>query len=98
MNWQKWMFNNPKLDVININAYVKFGQNPSFRLKILSGNNILRSFKSRHSVTNWRKWTLLNNPKPDVVNSNACAKFSQNSFIHTQDIERKQHYDVIHGP
>ena len=27
-NRQKWMFNYHKLDVIIINAYVKFGQNP----------------------------------------------------------------------
>ena len=27
MNWRKWTLNNPKLDVVNINAYVKFGQN-----------------------------------------------------------------------
>ena len=29
MNWRKWTINNPKLDVVNINAYVKFGQNSS---------------------------------------------------------------------
>ena len=28
MSLQKWTLNNPKLDVININAYVKFGQSP----------------------------------------------------------------------
>ena len=28
MNGRKWTLNNPKLDVININAYIKFGQNP----------------------------------------------------------------------
>ena len=28
MNWQKWMLNN-QLEVININAYAKSGQNPS---------------------------------------------------------------------
>ena len=27
MNLRKWTFNNPKLDVNNINAYVKYGQN-----------------------------------------------------------------------
>ena len=28
MNWRKWMLNNSKLDVVNINACAKFGQNP----------------------------------------------------------------------
>ena len=27
-NCRKWTLNNPKLDVININAHTKFGQNP----------------------------------------------------------------------
>ena len=40
---------------------------------------------------------MLNNPKLDVVNINACAKFGQNPIIHTQDIERKQNSDVIQG-
>ena len=28
LNWRKLTVNNPKLDVVNINAYEKFGQNP----------------------------------------------------------------------
>ena len=34
----------------------------------------------------------------DVVNIKACAKYGQNPFIYTQDIERKQNPDVIQGP
>ena len=41
---------------------------------------------------------MLNNPKVDVVNINVCAKFGQNSFIHTQDIVRKGNSDIIQGP
>ena len=41
---------------------------------------------------------MLNNPKLDVVNSNVCAKFGRNLFIHTQDIEQKQNSDIIQGP
>ena len=33
MNWQKWMLNSPKLDVVNINAYAKFGQSPFLHLQ-----------------------------------------------------------------
>ena len=89
MNWRKWTLNNPTLDVININAYVKFGQTHSFILKILSGNEILTSFKGHNPVMNWRKWTL-NNPKLDVVNISACAKCGQNSSKFPQAIERKR--------
>ena len=28
-NFPKMMFNNPKLDLVNINAYIKFGENMS---------------------------------------------------------------------
>ena len=45
------MFNNPKVDVVNINAYANLGKIHSFILKILSGNEILTSFKGRNSVT-----------------------------------------------
>ena len=41
---------------------------------------------------------MLNNPKQDVVNINVCAKFGQNPFIHTQDIEQKRNSDIIQGP
>ena len=47
-------------------------------------------------LANFQKWTL-NNPKLDVVNINACAKFGKNPFIHSQDIKRKRNSDVIQG-
>ena len=59
-----------------------------FILQILSGLEILTSFKGRNSVMNRRKWTL-NNHKLDVININTCVKFGQNPFLHSQDIERK---------
>ena len=58
----------------------------SFVLKILSGNEILMK-------TNW----TLNNHKLDVIKINACAKFCQNLFIQSQDIERKRNSDIIQG-
>ena len=68
-----------------------------FVLKVLSGNEILMSLMGRNCVTNRRKWTF-NNPKQDVVNTNASAKFCQNTFIHTLDIERKRNSGLIAGP
>ena len=35
------MCNNPNLDLVNINAYMIFGENLSICRKILSGNKIL---------------------------------------------------------
>ena len=68
-----------------------------FVLKILSKNQILTSFKVRNSVTNCQKWGF-NNPKLDVININAAAGVCQNTFIHTQDIERELNSNVIEGP
>ena len=46
-NLQKMICNNTNLDLVNINAYAKFGQNPT-----LSGNEILTSIKGHNSVIN----------------------------------------------
>ena len=40
-NVRKMMCNNPKLDLCNFDAYIKFGEICQFVLKILSGNEIL---------------------------------------------------------
>ena len=34
------MCNNPKLDLVNVNAYIKFGEILSFLIKVLSVNEI----------------------------------------------------------
>ena len=65
-----------------------------FGLKIQSGNKMLMSFMGRICETNRRKWTF-NNPKQYVVNTNASAKFGQNTFIHTK---RKRNAGLIEGP
>ena len=43
-------------------------------LKILSGNEILRSIKGRNSVANLRNLTFYN-PKVDLINVNVYTKF-----------------------
>ena len=40
-NVLKMTCNNPKLDLVDMNVYIKFGENLSIYLKILSGNEIL---------------------------------------------------------
>ena len=83
------------LDVVSINDYANFGQNPFIRSQDTDWKrNILMSFRGHNCVTNRRKWTF-NNPKQDVVNTNAPAQFSQ---IPTPDIERKRNSDIIQGP
>ena len=68
-----------------------------FVLKILSGNEILKSIKGRNSVKNLRK-TTGNNPKLDLVNDDVHTKFGRILSIRSQDIERKRNSDVNQGP
>ena len=68
-----------------------------FVLKILSGNEILTSIKGRNSIKILQKITG-NNPKLDLVHADVHTKFGQILSFHSQDIERKQNYDVNQGP
>ena len=68
-----------------------------FVLKILSGNEILKSIKGRNSVKILRKM-MGNNPKLDLVNDDVHTKFGRILSIRSQDIERKRNYDVNQGP
>ena len=66
-------------------------------LKILSGNEILTSIKGRNSVANLRNLTLYN-PNLDTINVNVYKKFGQILSISSQDIERKQNFEINQGP
>ena len=68
-----------------------------FVLKILSGNEILKSIKGRNSFKTLQKNTG-NNPKLDLVNVEVHTKFGQILSIRSQDIERKRNSDVNQGP
>ena len=59
-----------------------------FVLKILSGNEILKSSKGRISVKILRKMTG-NNPMLDLVNVDVHTEFGWILSIRSQDIERK---------
>ena len=63
-----------------------------FVLKILSGNEILKSIKGRNSVKILRKM-MGNNPKLDLVNNDVHTKFGRILSIRS-DIERKRNSDV----
>ena len=90
------MCNNPKLDLVNTNAYTTFGKILSFVLKILSRdeilNEILTSIKGPNSVTNARKM-MCNYLNLDLVNIKVYIKFSEILSIFSQDIEQKRNYD-----
>ena len=68
-----------------------------FILKILSGNEILKSIKGHNSVKILQKMTG-NNPKLDLVNDDMHTKFGRILSIRSQDIERKQNSEVNQGP
>ena len=76
-----------------IQNLVRFYQ---FVLEILSGNEILTSFKGRNSVKSLQKMTG-NNPKLDFVNVDVHTKFGQILSICSRDIERKRNSDVNQG-
>ena len=66
-------------------------------LKILSGNEILKSIKGRNSVKILQKMRG-NNPKLDLVNDDVHTKFGRILSIPSQDIERKRNSEVNQGP
>ena len=65
-------------------------------LKILSGNDILTSIKGCNSVANLRNLTLYN-PNLDTINVNVYTKFSLIMSISSQDIKRKQNFEINKG-
>ena len=80
--------NNPKLDLVNVDAIQNLVRFCQFILKILSGNEILTSIKGRNSIKILLKMTG-NNPKLDLVNVDVHTKFSRILSICSQVIERK---------
>ena len=67
-----------------------------FVLEILSGNEILTSFKGRNSVKILQEMTG-NNPKLDFVDVDVHTKFGQILSICSRNIERKRNSDVNQG-
>ena len=103
-NVRKKMHKNNNRDLINMVAYIKFGENfllfflnckILFKNEIL--NEILTSVKGHNSVTDKRKMMRIN-PNIDLVNINAYIKFCEILSTCSQDIERKRNSDVNQGP
>ena len=66
-------------------------------LKVLSGNEILAQIQDHNSLQMSEKITC-NNSKLDPVNMNAHIKFGENMSVSSEDIERKQNFDLYQGP
>ena len=67
--------NNHKLDLVNMNPYIKFGENMSSTSQDIERKEISAWIKRHNSGTNVPK-NMGNNPKVDHVNINAHTKFS----------------------
>ena len=65
--------NNPKLDLVNMNAYIKFGDKMSVSSQDIEWK---QNFKGHNSGTNLRKMTC-NYPKLDLAKMYAYIKFYQ---------------------
>ena len=71
---------NPKQDLHNINAHIKFGENrPRFTQVIVlhSDMDVLRADNSVKNLWNW----AICNPKAYFHNINAHSKFGENPLI-----------------
>ena len=80
--------NNPNLDFVNINAYIKFGENLSVCSKHIERKRILAYIKGHNSNTNVQKM-VCNNSKLDLVNINVYIKFCENLSICSIDRKTK---------
>ena len=81
--------NNSKLDLVNMKAYIEFGEILSICSQNIEENNILSKIKGHNSCTNEQK-IMCNNPKLDLVNIYSYIKFCEILSISSQDIEWKQ--------
>ena len=67
-----------------------------FLLMILSRNKTLTLIKGHNCLMNSQK-CVHNSPNLDLVNINVNARFSQDPFIHSQNIKGKM-FDINQGP
>ena len=82
------MYNNPNLDLVNMNAYIIFCENLSICSQDIERK---RNFDVNQGPLLWYKYAkkTCNNPKLDLVNINAYIKFGKNLLICSQDIDKQ---------
>ena len=75
-NVPKMMFDNPNIDLVNMNAYIKFGESLPICSQDMEQKQKFWQIKGHNTGTNVRKM-MCNNPKVDLVN----IKFGENQSI-----------------
>ena len=88
---------NFNLDLVNINAYIKFGEFLSICSKDIKPKPNFGYRKGHNSGTNLRKMTY-NNPKLDLVSMDVYIKFGENMSVCSQDFEQKLNFGENQGP
>ena len=89
--------NNPKLDLVNVDVHINFGQ----ILSICSRDSERKQNSDVNQGPQLRQNYVKNyrqNPKLDLVNFDVHTNFGQILSIGSQDIERKRNSDVNQGP
>ena len=90
--------NNPNLDLINMNAYIKFREIlPIGSQEIKRKQNFSINQGPLCSGTNLQKMTC-NNPKLDLARMNAYIKFGEILPIDSLDFEPKRNFGINKGP
>ena len=89
--------NNPKLDLVNMNVYIKFGENMSVSSQDIKQK---RNFAANQGPYLWYKCEkmMCNNPKLDLAKMNPDIKFGEIFLIGSQEIEGKEILAEYQGP
>ena len=94
--WRNLPISNPKPDLLNDNAYSKFGKNPLLFTQVIVRKQKIWACRGQINIKNWRNLPI-SNPKPDLHNINAHTKFGENPLMFTQVIIRKRKYGRVSG-
>ena len=89
------MCNNPNVDLVNMNAYIKFDEILSFCSQDIEQN---RNFGINQGLWKNMRKMMCDNPNVDLVNMNAYIKFGEILSICSQDIKQKQNLGTNQGP
>ena len=90
--------NNLKLDHVNVDVHIKFGQILSICSRDIERKRNSGVNQGPKLCPNFAKKMTGNNLKLDHVNVDVHIKFGQILSIYSRDIERKQNSDINQGP
>ena len=89
--------NNPKVDLVSINSYIKFGQNLSICSQDIEQKQNFGVNQGHNSGTN-EQTMMCNSTDVALVNMIAYIKFGAVWSICSQDIESKRNLVLNQGP